>query len=70
MNQIKPMAEMVPEPTNTEIHDRLEYLADILQDLQGLVGGTGGATLNGLLALARAEALLQSQRIRSQKENF
>jgi len=46
-----------------EVRSRLEYLADILLDLQSLTGASGGATLNGLLALAHTEASLQAHRI-------
>lgn len=47
--------------TAEEATNRLEYLADLLLDLQSLAGRTGGPTLSGLLALAAAEAQLQAQ---------
>ena len=46
-----------------EVRNRLEYLADILLDLQSFTGSSGGAVLNGLLALAHTEARLQAQRL-------
>lgn len=45
--------------TDEELLNRLEYLADVLQELQVMTGSAGGATLNGLLALTRCEALLR-----------
>ena len=46
-----------------DAQSRLEYLADILRNLQSLSQGAAGATLTGLLALAHKEALLESKRV-------
>jgi len=51
-----------------DARNRLEYLADILLDLQSLTGTSGGAVLNGLLALAHTEASLQAQRLQSSRD--
>ncbi len=52
-----------------EIRNRLEYIAEILFDLQSLSGASGGPTLNGLLALAHAEASLQVKRLQHRKDD-
>lgn len=46
-----------------EAHSQLHYLADMLQELQDMCGLSGGPTLKGLLALARAEALMEAKRL-------
>lgn len=53
-----------PSQSDEEVYRRLEYLADILHDLQSFSGMSGGATLNGLLALAECEALLRAERFK------
>ncbi|MEQ1717505.1 MAG: hypothetical protein ABL907_16270 [Hyphomicrobium sp.] len=42
--------------------DRLEYVADLLLELQSIATQTGCETLAGLLNLSHAEALRQSMR--------
>ena len=42
---------------------RLEYLADLVLDLQTLARGCGSSTLVGLLALAHSEALIRSKQL-------
>jgi hypothetical protein len=57
-------AVLVAEPTALQAStaDLLLYVGDMLEELQCLCQRTGCPTLQGLLALARAEALLQQQR--------
>lgn len=58
------------EIPDDEARDRLEYLADILLDLQSLTGASGGPTLKGLLALAHTEASLQAKRVDKLKDEI
>lgn len=41
--------------------DQLEYLGDLVLELQGIADNLGCATLAGLLAVAHKEALIQSR---------
>lgn len=41
--------------------DQLEYLGDLVHELQGIADNLGCATLAGLLAVAHKEALIQSR---------
>lgn len=43
------------------VRDRLEYMADMLLELQDIASDCGCATLSGLLALSHAEALRQAR---------
>lgn len=47
---------------SSERRDRLAYLADLTLELKCLADAEGCPTLAGLLALAHAEALRQSER--------
>ncbi len=42
--------------------DRLEYIADLLLELQSIAKGTGCETLAGLLSLSHAEAVRKAGR--------
>ena len=44
--------------------NRLEYLADMISELQVMAGDCGGTTLQGLLALAYAEARQNIKRLK------
>jgi hypothetical protein len=52
-----------PGPAST-VSDRLDYIADMAQQLEGLSASIGCQTLAALLELAREEAILQRQAAR------
>jgi hypothetical protein len=59
-----------PEPVSggpgsaSTVADRLDYIADMAQQLEGLSAAIGCRTLAALLELARDEAILQRQAAR------
>jgi hypothetical protein len=52
-----------PGPASA-VADRLDYIADMVRQLEGLSAGIGCPTLAALLELARHEAILQRQAAR------
>lgn len=54
-----PESDHRPSPYS-ERRERLEYLADLLSELQALAEREGCATLPTLLAQSRAEAIVES----------
>jgi len=53
----------VPQSERLRAVDRLEYVADLLLELQSIAISSKCETLAGLLNLAHAEALRQSRQI-------
>jgi hypothetical protein len=49
-------------------HNRLEYLADMISEMQALARDCGGSTLQGLLLLASSEARLEVKRLQTQDD--
>lgn len=49
-----------------ESQNRLEYLADMISELQLMAADCAGSTLQGLLGLSYAEARLNIKRLRQQ----
>jgi hypothetical protein len=54
--------EVEPMTLQASTADLLGYVGDMVEELQCMCQRTGCTTLDGLLALARAEALLQQRR--------
>lgn len=51
----------VPAPSAASKAERLEYVADLLMELQGIATEAGCETLAGLISLSHAEALRRAQ---------
>lgn len=55
-----PEAETYTQSLDSERRERLEYLADLLSELQSLAEREGCARLPDLIAQSRAEAIAES----------
>jgi hypothetical protein len=59
----KPVKSNLPQPERVREADRLEYVADLLLELQAIAVTCRCDTLAGLLALSHAEALRQARQL-------
>ncbi len=59
----KPVMSNLPQPERAREVDRLEYVADLLLELQAIAVTCSCDTLAGLLALSHAEALRQARHL-------